>query len=188
MRRRPAVLMLFCAVMLSACAEDPATAVVPPRPQAQSLAELAFARATLNSIQGPSIARNREYCGFIGVDAFGRFTATDPVQGRESRCVARLPRGDLTVLASYHSHAAYAEDFDSEVPSYQDLASDITAEIDGYVATPGGRMWYLDANLKEARLVCGPNCLIADPDYRPRAVDPLRSRYSLQDLADRAAR
>lgn len=188
MRQRPAILVVFFALMLSACAKDPETAFVPPRPQAQSLAELTFARATLNSIQEPSFAENREFCGFISVDAFGRFMATEPIQGRANQCVARLPRGDFTVLASYHSHGAYAEDYDSEVPSYQDLASDITAGIDGYVATPGGRMWYIDSALKRTRLVCGPNCLISDPDYRPQVFDPLRSQYSLQDLAKRETR
>lgn len=183
--RRLPLFILFLAVLV-ACTQDPAFVDVPPRAQPQSRAELEYARATLNSIQEQSIARNREYCGYIGVDSFGRFLATTPVRGRESRCRPKSPRGDFLVLASYHSHGGFSEVYDSEVPSYEDLTTDILEEIDGYVATPGGRMWYVDARRKEARLVCGPNCLLSDPAYRDEVLDPLRTRYTLEDLARRS--
>jgi hypothetical protein len=186
MTRVSFLISLTCILWLAACGEDPATVVVPPRHQPQSLAELDYARATLNSIQEPSFDQNREFCGYIGVDSFGRFVATEPLRGRESTCRPRSPRGDFRVLASYHSHGAFSEDFDSEIPSYEDMTSDILEGVDGYIATPGGRMWYIDAATRDARLVCGPNCLSTDPGYIEPGFEPIRSRYSLRDLEQRS--
>jgi hypothetical protein len=180
------VLLVSTLMLPLGCSLDPTSVDVPPRAQPQSIAEIDYARATLNSIQRQSFAENREFCGYIGVDRFGRFLATKPVRGRTSSCRPRGPRGDFTVLASYHSHGAFSEDFDSEIPSYEDMASDILEGVDGYIATPGGRMWHISAANREARLVCGPRCVTADPDYSDPALEPIRFRYSLGDLEDRS--
>ena len=186
MNRMSFLISLICILWLAGCGEDPATAVVPPRHQVQNLPELDYARATLNSIQEQSFDQNREFCGYIGVDSFGRFVSTEPTRGRESTCRPSSPRGDFQVLASYHSHGAFSEEFDSELPSYEDMATDILEGVDGYIATPGGRMWYINAETRNARLVCGPNCLFTDPGYSDPEFEPIRSRYSLRDLEERS--
>ena len=43
----------------------------------------------------------------------------------------------LEVMASFHTHACYDPDADSEVPSVEDLAGDIDESVNGYVATLG---------------------------------------------------
>ncbi|MEO0915226.1 MAG: DUF4329 domain-containing protein, partial [Pseudomonadota bacterium] len=69
-----AVLMLFVA-----CA---------PVPDLPDRAEAEFATALLNSIQPASIARNREYCGYIGRDRTGELAATRPAVGEAYTCRA----------------------------------------------------------------------------------------------------
>ena len=174
------------AAALAACAENPRDIRVPPRPETLTQAELDFVRRTFNAVQPASIIDDREYCGFIGISKTGRYLATKPVEGRRRSCAADFPEiPDFTVLASYHTHAAHAGDLDSEVPSYRDMVADLRQRVDGYVATPGGRMWYIDAKHKTAWMVCGRNCLVADPRYEPDPRQYIRYAYTLDDLRSR---
>ncbi len=83
------------------------------------------------------------------------------------------------------THGAYSLDYDSEAPSPDDLIGDIAEGVDGYIATPGGRLWFNDASARRAILLCGPGCLRADPDFRPDPEYPVASRYSLMGLRRR---
>ncbi|WP_299772299.1 DUF4329 domain-containing protein [uncultured Tateyamaria sp.] len=176
-------------LLLAACDEpdlgrDPATIVMAPRPQPQTEAEIAFAADLFNGLQAQSIDEGREYCGLIGVDASGSYVATTARRGGTSTCLPPLSAGsNITVLASYHTHGAYDPEYLTEIPSYDDIRTDIEDGTDGYVATPGGRLWYVDARAQEARLVCGARCLVSDAEFEEDPAFPVRPRYSLQDLS-----
>jgi len=91
----------------------------------------------------------------------------------------------VEIIASYHTHGAFHEEADSETPSSADLEADIDEEIDGYVATPGGRIWKNDSDREVAILLCGRNCTVSDPDYDSRAFPSVNRSYTLDGLYDR---
>ena len=99
-----------------------------------------LALRTLDALQHTSIAENREYCGYLGVDASGQVAATPAVPGTVDSCLPVDPPAAFEIYASYHTHGAYSPDEDSEVPSYEDLQGDIEEGVDGYIATPG-QLW-----------------------------------------------
>lgn len=159
-----------------------ALALAPGPAAAQAADEAAFARAFLAGLQVRSIVENREYCGFFGRDPAGKIAATRPRRGKYNTCQLGSPPQLLTVFASYHTHAGFDRDSYNEVPSSQDLRSDIAAETDGYISTPGGRLWFSDHGDKEVRQICGAGCLPQDPAFRPGKFMKVRRAYSLDDL------
>jgi hypothetical protein len=174
------------AFVLSGCAENPNSIVMPPRPAIQSQTELDFVRRTFNYVQPRSIQEDREYCGYIMISPSGRYLASAPTQGRIGSCTTKFPDADnFTVLASYHTHGAWSDRYDGEIPSFQDMATDLRERVNGYIATPGGRLWYVDAAQKTAWQVCGRNCLVADPAYKPDQYYPIRPSYTLRALSNR---
>lgn len=148
-----------------------------------------FARNQLQSLQQRSFADDIELCGIIFENSDGTLGATQPRAGDEASCgIAYFDEPGMRPLASFHTHAGHNDAYDSEVPSLLDLESDAAAGMDGYVATPGGRFWRIDASQPAAILVCGAGCLAQDADYRPcPALDPA-SRYTRSELAARARR
>lgn len=154
------------------------------RPIARTQAEIDTAKQALNAVQSLSINNNREYCGFIGLNADKRYIISKPKRGRKGSCRPQDPSEDMvTILASYHSHGAYSPDYDSEVPSTDDLIGDIEEGQDGYVSTPGGRMWYIDVETQTAHLLCDLNCLLADPDFELDPETTPKPTYSLDKLS-----
>jgi hypothetical protein len=145
-----------------------------------------FAAALFDRIQPLSIADGVEYCGLLGIGADGRLAATRARRGDADSCRPDDEPHGLDVLASYHTHGAYDRDADTEVPSLDDLHSDIDEGIDGYIATPGGRLWLNDAEARQSFLLCGPGCIAADPDYRPCPAFPPGDSYTLGTLRARA--
>jgi hypothetical protein len=128
-------------------------------------AERGYAAALLAELQLLSFAGNREYCGYIGLDAAGRLASTPPVAGTEASCsLPRVPAG-LTLLASFHTHGTYSPRYASEWPTTQDVETDASDSIDGYISTPGGRLWYVDTDTMTVRDLCGRGCLPQDPNY-----------------------
>lgn len=178
-----------CAALLTALtvgcdAPDPAQIVMAPRALPQTASEIAFATDLLNGLQVPSIEEEREYCGLIGVDRAGNYVATAARRGGVASCLPPSTAGaGVTVLASYHTHGSYDPNYLTEIPSYDDMRTDIEDGTDGYVATPGGRLWYVDARAQEARLICGRQCLISDAAFEDDPTFPVRNQYSLQDLS-----
>ncbi|APX11140.1 DUF4329 domain-containing protein [Tateyamaria omphalii] len=157
--------------------------VMAPRAVPQTEAEIAFAADLFNDLQPASIDERREYCGLIGITASGDYVATPARRGGASSCLPpERARPGVTVLASYHTHSAYDPDFLTEIPSYDDMRTDIEDGTDGYIATPGGRFWYIDARAREARLICGAQCLVSDARFEEDPEFPVRDRYTLQDL------
>jgi uncharacterized protein DUF4329 len=171
-------------ILLAACVpEDLATVQMTPRAVPQSPTEIAFVSGLLNEIQPASIADDREYCGLIGVDANGTLTATSPRRGRVSSCLPPAPiTVGFTVIASYHTHGSSSLEYLTEIPSFDDMRTDIEDDTDGYIATPGGRMWYVDARRRVARQICGLNCLVPDPNHREDPNFPVRKTYTLDQL------
>ncbi len=179
--------VFLCALLpLAAClTEDVDSIQMASRALPQSQNEIAFMSRVFNDIQPTSIAEGREYCGLIGVDEFGEMVATPPRRGRTSSCLPPAPNAvNFTVLASYHTHGAWSPEFLTEIPSFDDMRTDIEDGTDGYIATPGGRMWYVDARNRVARQICGLNCLIPDPGFQVDPDYPVESTYTLDDLRD----
>ncbi len=150
--------------------------------RAQEEDEIAFAKEFLDHLQLRSIIEDREYCGYFFRDAAGRVRATRPDRGKYDTCQMGSPPRGVTLVASYHTHAAFSPNHINEVPSVQDLMGDIDGKLDGYIATPGGRLWFSDWRGREVRQVCGIGCLVQDPDYRPGRLYKERRRYTLDDL------
>lgn len=176
---------LLIAAFIAGCAtEDPATLPVPPRPVPLSQFEVSFAQATLNALQVPSFDQNREFCGLIGIDETGAFVASEPVRGGTSSCLPPEDIEGVTEIASYHTHGGYTPAFATEIPSYDDLRTDIEDGVDGYVSTPGGRFWFVDARAKEVRLICGPGCVARDPDFIDDPDEVIETSYTLEELDD----
>lgn len=136
-------------------------------------------------IQEKSIADEREYCGYFGLNDAGKLIATKPKRGREDSCLAEPSDDMVEVLASYHTHGAFHYEADAETPSSADLEADIDEQVDGYVATPGGRIWKNDADREKAILLCGRNCTVSDPDYDSQAFPPVNGSYTLDGLYER---
>lgn len=147
-----------------------------------------FAAGILNEAQGPSFRDNKEYCGLIGYDRTGKLLATSPKPGFADGCRPDDNPDIISVIASYHTHGRFSWDADTELPSVADLEADFDEEIDGYVATPGGRFWVTDRHERGTFLLCGPGCLKTDPRYEAcPCAEPL-DFYSLSQLRERESR
>ncbi|HHS82423.1 MAG TPA: DUF4329 domain-containing protein [Devosia sp.] len=162
-----------------------AVLALPGSALAQSHEEIAFMKSLFNKLQPKSIALNREFCGYLGRNSRGMLVATGPTRGREGSCFADEPPTDMDIIASYHTHGAFSYDFDSEVPSSDDLSADIAEETDGYIATPGGRIWFDDIDREKAILICDRNCVVSDNAYEADAAPPVGNAYTLNQLLSR---
>ena len=146
----------------------------------------AFARAQLTDLQSRSVAEGIELCGIIFERSDGSLGASSPREGNEESCgIAYFDEPGMRPVASFHTHASYNPAYDSEVPSILDLENDALTGMDGYVATPGGRFWHIDADGPSTTRVCGPGCLPQDPAYRPCPGSEPEPQYSFKQLANR---
>jgi len=153
---------------------------------AQNAAEAAAARSVLAQLQGRSFAENREYCGYIGRLPNGSYQATEVTRGRSHSCLSRGSEARFVeITASFHTHGGFDPSADSEVPSSDDVRGDMMEGVNGYVATPGGRLWYIDGRRGIARQLCGLGCMGQDPRFVVGFDGPIASQYSLQDLVRR---
>ncbi|MEX3012042.1 DUF4329 domain-containing protein [Hoeflea sp. TYP-13] len=146
-----------------------------------------FAISHLDKIQPRSIRDNAEYCGLFGYDENGEFAATPAIRGGRDGCNPGIEPDGLEVIASYHTHGAYSPDADTEAPSVDDLLGDFEEGIDGYIATPSGRVWL---NLLEERvsvLLCDPGCVYADPNFRACPAFLPDDEYTIETLREREA-
>jgi len=155
---------------------------------AQSAEEIGFVINFFNELQPVSISQNREYCGYFAINENDDFIATPPTKGDTDSCLANEPPRDMYIIASYHTHGAFGIDFDSELPSSNDLDADIAEEMDGYIATPGGRIWFNDAMEEITVLLCGRNCTVSDSKYVADTEYPVNGSYTLQQLRQRESK
>ena len=149
---------------------------------AQDAAELAVAKEMLTRMQPHSFQKKREYCGYVGYNADGVMVATPPVAGDLASCGAPFPR-DIAVTASYHTHGDYDDGYFNEVPSIVDMEGDQKFYMNGYVATPGGRLWFVDTQRMVTFQVCGIGCLPSAPSFRKG--DPVAQKYSYDALREK---
>lgn len=198
---RLATLMSATAVFLAGCEvpqKVPDKGFVPVQPQMATVSVAptgapsgpvvdAFARDFLNTIQAQSFQFRREYCGYFFIDAAGQLRATPPRTGTFASCDMPAPRARQGIIASYHTHGSYDPRYDNEVPSVLDLQSDFEFGIDGYVSTPGGRIWLVDYQTRSTRQICGLRCVTSDPGFRPDGEAGIRQSYTVRTLQQRAS-
>ena len=150
---------------------------------AQDRDEIAFVTDLLRDLQPPSFAENVEFCGIIGFDAAGDLVASPISRGDEASCFVEDDGTVEVPVASFHTHAAFSEDYSSEFPSVDDVEGDEAEGIDGYVATPGGRLWYIDtAEDIVISQICGVGCLPSDPNFVPGADGEIAQSYTYDEL------
>lgn len=182
---------LICGLaLLGACGDETSRLLdnAPEAPGSPSAAEIALVKQVLSGLQARSFAGNREYCGYIGYTSDGILVATPAARGDQGSCLAHEPPAEMRVTASYHTHGAATRDYDSEVPSLGDLISDIAEGVNGYIATPGGRVWLNLAHKREARLLCDLRCIAADPGFDGDTEFPAPAPvYTLESLKARGA-
>lgn len=145
--------------------------------------ELAFVTGILRDLQIQSFAANAEFCGYIGLDPGGNLMSSPINQGDEASCPLPIVPPQMTMLASFHTHGTYSPYYASEFPTTTDMLTDAADNIDGYISTPGGRLWYVDTDTMTARQLCGRGCLPQDPNYVADDDGPVRQMFTLADLA-----
>ncbi len=145
-----------------------------------------FAASHLESLQDISFAKKKEYCGLIGYDHSGQLAATKAKRGGRDGCRPKDEPDGFRVVDSYHTHGGASLDSDTEAPSIDDLEADIEEGVNGYIATPGGRLWFNDAAAGQATMLCGPGCLKADPKFEACPAFLPKGTYDLDGLIERA--
>ncbi|BDI61015.1 DUF4329 domain-containing protein [Qipengyuania nanhaisediminis] len=145
-----------------------------------------FAKQELDKLQQRSFSDDIELCGIIFETRDAELGVSRPRGGGEASCdIAFFDEPGMVPVASFHTHGKHSERYDGEVPSLVDIRSDIQTGMDGYIATPGGRLWHVDHRAAAARLVCGPGCLTQDPGYRECRGDVIAKSYTLAELSRR---
>ena len=140
----------------------------------------------LETVQEQSLDAEVEYCGYFIRRNGGDLRATAATRGEQYFCIPKIPAGDdAELVASYHTHGTFSPEADSEVPSVDDIIGDREEEIDGYIATPGGRVWFHDVETGRIEQVCGLGCIVADPNHDEGANAPVATTYSLKGLEKR---
>ncbi|MEL7300539.1 MAG: DUF4329 domain-containing protein [Pseudomonadota bacterium] len=153
-----------------------------PLVEAQSAEEVALAKATLGALQAPSFAQDREFCGYLAYDEAGALVATPATRGDRDSCLYDGPEDGLVMVLSYHTHGRFDTAYAAEVPSVSDIEADEDEGIDGFVATPGGRLWYVDTTDMVVRQLCGLGCLPQDPRFVPGDAGPVAASYTYAEL------
>jgi len=162
--------------------EGTATTQVPDT--SESTAEARLAKATLNALQARSFAENTEFCGYIVVNADGDMVATPAAQGDFQSCLANEVPEDDVIIASYHTHGAFEYDTPAEFPSTGDVEGDEAEGIDGYISTPGGRLWFVDGSETTVSQLCGTGCLDQDPNFVEGLDGDIPLSLTLDQLRD----
>ena len=60
--------------------------------------------------------------------------------------------------------------------------------VNGWVSTPGGRLWFVDGRSGALRQICGRGCLPVDPGFVPEEHGPVPDALSLDGLYARFGR
>lgn len=144
--------------------------------------EIAAVRERLAALQMLSFATNREYCGYLLRKADGSIGFTDMVRGGNDGCTPLVPISRIDLIASVHTHGAYDPDVPAEFPTALDMKSDRREQVNGFVATPGGRLWYIDTHAMITRQLCGPGCLPQDPNFHPGDDGQIAQVYTYEEL------
>lgn len=187
--RNTAMILVLCAIawvviVIRIAQHEPAyepRAITSAREDVQE-----FARQQLQSLQRRSFSEGREFCGVIVEDAGGKLSTLDVAEGDIANCQYDYQgQVGITPVASFHTHGGASIQYDDEAPSLQDLQSDISSRMDGYLATPGGRFWRIDWQSQTANLICGEGCLAQDPNYRSCPAHEPAAQYDIKRLQKR---
>ena len=170
------LLVVLTLMLLGIVSEPPAPAENP------DLAEVELVRERLTPLQLLSFATNREYCGYLVREPDGDYAFTDMVRGGHDGCTPLIPLSKVELVASVHTHGAYDPEVPAEFPTVLDMNSDRIEGVNGYIATPGGRLWYVDTRRMEARQLCGLGCLPQDSGFRAGDDGPIAQRYTYREL------
>jgi len=167
---------------MTACAPQ-----VVSRP-ASHQAQVDIALQVFATIQPVSLRENVEYCGTIGVDRRGQIVASGAARGKIDLCESETPSNIVKVTASYHTHGGFSLDYFNELPSMEDVRADLSEGIDGFVATPGGRIWFVDTSARRITQICGLGCLPQAANFVVGANGPIQQTYSFSELAQKLNR
>lgn len=148
---------------------------------AQDVQEEALARSVLTRLQPLSFRKGREYCGYLGLNRAGELVASAAVPGDMASCDAAFP-SDIAVVASYHTHGAFDAGYFNEMPSTVDVDGDSEFFMNGYIATPGGRFWFVEGRSRTVHQICGLGCLPVAPGFRKGADGTVAEQYSYDRL------
>lgn len=145
-------------------------------------AEHRYVKELFVELQIRSFAENREICGYLGYDRDGNLRTSDINIGTEASCGPPNFPTKFTVVAWFHTHSTYSPEYNSEYPSTQDLDFGEYWDLNGYTATPGGRLWYHDLAEDAVIELCSLECVPQDPNFRVLPRDPVRSVYTRRQL------
>ncbi len=148
---------------------------------AQTADELEIIQIVFEDLQLRSFQRNAEYCGYIGYQDGEELMVSVITPGDTTGCSPVWPN-DFDPVASFHTHGGYDERSWSEIPSVDDIEADADEGVDGWVATPGGRLWFLDTEEMTIRLVCGLGCLPQDPRFERETEIIIDEFYTYEEL------
>lgn len=142
-----------------------------------------FAKQKLDELQQLSFAQSKEHCAMIYESFSGELEITRTLAGSNDSCASLyVIEPGMLPLANIHTHGEFDTDYVGEIPSFQDMSVGVAERVDGYVSTPGGRLWFVDWKSETAEQVCGEGCLSQDPNYdRCTAFNP-EERYTMQQL------
>jgi len=175
------LLMLGLFLVLAAC--------TPSKNHPEAVTQVAG--QVLSSIQARSTREQIEYCGLIFARGSGELIATRPIGGEMATCPILFPAaypefqpGDALV-ATYHTHSAANLFGGPERPSVQDLEATARLGVPGYIITPGGRFWFMEATGSFAFQICGLGCLPSDPNFRASLANlAVPEEVTLRELRD----
>lgn len=159
--------------------------VLPVWAAAQSIDEEALMRATLSDLNEQSFIEGVEFCGYVGFTADGELAISEPTKGDESSCLSDEPENLELLVASYHTHGDFSTEYSSETPSGTDMEGDEAEGIDGWVSTPGGRIWYIDTTDMLTFQICGIGCIAQDPDFIEGDDGFIAEQYTYDELVER---
>jgi len=152
---------------------------------AQPMDEETLIRATLSELNLRSFAEGIEYCGYVGFTADGTLAVSDPTPGDESSCLSDDPVNLEVITASFHTHGDFSTEYSSETPSGTDMEGDEEEGIDGWVSTPGGRLWYIDTTDMVTFQICGIGCMPQDPNFIEGDDGFIADQYTYDELVER---
>ncbi len=142
-----------------------------------------FARQKLDELQQLSFAQSKEHCAMIYESYSGELEVTKTLAGSNDSCASLyVIEPGMLPLANIHTHGGFDTDYIGEVPSFQDMSVGVEERVDGYVSTPGGRLWFVDWQAETAAQICGEGCVSQDPDYDPCAAFNPKESYTMQQL------
>jgi len=155
---------------------------LPTLGEAQSIDEETLMRATFAGLNPISISDGVEFCGYVGFASDGELTVSAPTRGTADSCLPEEPVVLDLITASYHTHGDFSVEYSSETPSGTDMEADEAEGIDGWVATPGGRLWYIDTTDMITYQVCGIGCLPKDTNFVEGDDGFIADQYTYDEL------